>query len=320
MDISVVICICTYQRPLELARALAALERLESPSAPDAALHVVVVDNSPDASAAETVASWARASRYGSSFIREPRKGLSRARNAALDAALETGAEFLAFLDDDETPSRHWLEELLRGLREAGAEAAVGPVIPVFAHAPPGWAAEGGFHACGLVPGEPFVREGRTNNVIVRCDLLRRSGTRFEAGFDEVGGEDTAFFRSLSARGARIAAAPGAIVYDWIPAGRISLPWLSRRWFRTGGVEALLVPRGHASLAGRATNLGRGAARVSAGSALALMRACAGGWRDPSRIVARFETICRGGGMLAGALGWNYREYAGRRGSKTDAG
>lgn len=310
MTSRVAICICTYERPVELARALAAINRLDTPSVADGDIRVVVVDNSRGGSAAAAVTEWRSISRYETAYCQERRKGLSQARNAALDAALASGVDYLAFIDDDETPDSDWLEGLLFALRGSDAVAAVGPVHPLFAHRPPGWAATGGFYACGIpAAGEP-VREGRTNNVIVRCDELRRKGLRFEVAFDDVGGEDTAFFRRLTEHGTWIVAAPEAIVHDWLPPARLTLPWVLRRWFRTGGVEALLVARRSSGFGGFAINLCRGVARIGGGAILMMSSALTGGWREPGRIVARLETVCRGCGMVAGAVGWNYREYA----------
>jgi len=311
MKARVAVCICTYERPLELARALAAIERLETPSVADADIRVIVVDNAESGSASAPVAAWRSVSRFETAYHHERRKGLSKARNAALDAALASGVDYLAFIDDDETPDSGWLEGLLAALRASDAVAAVGPVYPLFAHRPPEWTASGGFHACGNPESGERVREGRTNNIMVRCDALRREGLRFEAAFDEIGGEDTAFFRRLTENGAWIVAAPDAVVHDWLPSARLTLPWILRRWFRTGGVEALLVARRENSpMRGSVINICRGAARIGGGAVLVLASALAGGWREPGRVVARLETVCRGCGMFAGAFGWNYQEYA----------
>ena len=306
----IAICVCTYERPAELARALAAIERLETPSVTDHGIIVVVIDNAKSGSAAAVVDAWKQTSRFSSEYHQETQKGLSRARNAALGVALASGAEYLAFIDDDETPTSGWLEGLLAALRGSDAVAAIGPVYPIFAHAPPRWAAQGGFYACGSSKAGVGVHEGRTNNVIVRCDVLRRENILFDAAFDEIGGEDTAFFRRLTAVSAGIVDAPDAIVHDWLPASRLTLPWLLKRWFRTGGVEALLVAQRSSHLAAQTVSSARGLVRIGGGSVLILASAVAGGWRNPGRVVARLETVCRGGGMLAAAFGWNYREYA----------
>lgn len=45
-----------------------------------------------------------------------PERGISHARNRALEAALP-GCDYLAFIDDDETAPRDWLRELPSALR-----------------------------------------------------------------------------------------------------------------------------------------------------------------------------------------------------------
>lgn len=313
MTTSVAICICSYERPASLARCLASLERLALPDLPDAAVRVIVVDNSARRSAQSVVEAAAMRSRFRTTFLCEPRKGLSSARNAALAAALASGVDALAFLDDDEVATPGWLAALLAALDRSGAQAAVGPVHPIFEAPPPAWAVRGGFFADVDPAGAETAREGRTNNVVLSCAALRDADARFDPAYDEIGGEDTAFFRALARRGWRVAVAPDALVYEWIPVERVRVAWIARRWFRTGGVEARSQARPHRSAAGRAASVGRGLARIGAGSALVLGAALAAGWRDPSRVLRRVSTLARGGGLVASAFGREHREYAAPR-------
>lgn len=306
----VAVAICTFRRPRGLADCLAALERLDTPGLPDAAIRVIVVDNSPEGSAQDIVAGRARASRFRIERVHEPRKGLSSARNAALDAAFACGARHLAFIDDDEVPSPPWLSGHLETLAASGAEASVGPVRPIFAEPPPLWAVEGGFFSASAPAGMHVVPEGRTNNALLSCAALQAAGIRFDRAFDDLGGEDTAFFRALQARGWTIALAHDALVHEWIPMDRVRVAWLARRWFRTGGVEARLSARGHTGAGGRIVNAARGLVRIGAGSLLVAGHMVTGGRSARSRALARLTTVCRGAGLLASALGVEHREYA----------
>lgn len=310
---SVAVCVCSYERPRSLARCLASLERLETPGLPDAVVRLVVVDNAASGSARAAVAAHAAVSRYRVSYVPEPRKGLSRARNAALASARVGGEEALAFLDDDEVATPGWLGALQDALARTGAPAAVGPVVPIFEERPPAWAVRGGFFADRDPEGAALAGEGRTNNVMIACASLWRDAAAFDPAYDELGGEDTALFRALAARGWRIAVAPDAIVHEWVPARRVALAWLWRRWYRTGGIEARTRGRAYGSLGGRATALARGLARIGAGGLLVAGAAAAGGWRDPSRLVRRTFTIARGAGLAASAFGHEAREYAAPR-------
>ncbi|GGK38222.1 glycosyltransferase family 2 protein [Salinarimonas ramus] len=307
---SVAICVCSYERPASLSRCLASLERLATPALADEAVRIVVVDNSPSRSAAETVAIHAAASRFRVTGVHEPAKGLSRARNAAIAAVRAGGEDAFAFIDDDEVATPGWLAALLATLERTGEPAAVGPVHPIFEERPPEWALRGGFFADVDPDGALHAREGRTNNVIIRRAALDEAGIGFDPVYDELGGEDTALFRALAAKGWRIAVAPDAIVHEWVPARRVALAWLARRWYRTGGLEARTHALPYGSPAGRATALARGLARIGAGGALAAGTALAGGWRDPSRLVHRLFTIARGGGLVASVVGRESREYA----------
>lgn len=310
---SVAVCVCSYERPQSLARCLASLERLDTPGLPDEAVRLVVVDNAASRSAHAAVVAHEASSRYRVSYVPEPAKGLSRARNAALASARSGGEEALAFIDDDEVATPGWLGALRDALARTGAPAAVGPVVPIFEERPPEWAVRGGFFADRDPDGAAFAREGRTNNVMIACAALWREEIGFEPAYDELGGEDTALFRALAARGWRIAVAPEAIVHEWVPGRRVAVSWLSRRWYRTGGIEARTQARAFGSPAGRARALARGVARIGAGGLLAAGTAVAGGWRDPSRLVSRLFTVARGAGLAASAFGHEAREYAAPR-------
>lgn len=203
MTPSVCLCICTYRRPQGLDDLLRALAFLRLGALADAALRVVVVDNAPDGSAAPIVARRAADARFDISYVHERRKGLASARNAALEAAMASGAAWIAFIDDDEAPTPGWLAAHLATLAATGAAASVGPVYPVFASPPPLWARRGGFFAAvdrdAAVDdaGVLRAREAYSGNVVLSRAPLAASGLRFDPDFDEIGGEDTAFFRAL---------------------------------------------------------------------------------------------------------------------------
>src|SRR5262245_23708483 len=133
----VAVCVCTYNRPTGLRMLLEALDLQRFTRLRDVEVHVIVVDNSRDGSAAETCNAYVAHGRFSLSRVHEPRKGLSLARNAALVAACEVPARYVAFVDDDELPSPWWLQSLSDTIGTTEAAAAVGPVYPVF-EVPPG--------------------------------------------------------------------------------------------------------------------------------------------------------------------------------------
>jgi GT2 family glycosyltransferase len=118
---SVTVAVCTRNRPDDLARCLAAVERLEHPD-----LEVVVVDNSPSTEQTrELVESRFPKIRY----VREPRPGLDWARNRAI---AEARGEVIAFTDDDVVVDPGWALALASVFAmDDGVMAVTGLVVPL---------------------------------------------------------------------------------------------------------------------------------------------------------------------------------------------
>ena len=117
---SLTVAVCTRDRPVELAGCLASLSRLDPP-----ATAVLVVDNAPADGRTERLV---RANHPGVRYVREPRPGLSSARNRAI---AECQTEILAFVDDDGRVDGHWaraITDVLTACPEA--MAVTGLVVP----------------------------------------------------------------------------------------------------------------------------------------------------------------------------------------------
>jgi glycosyltransferase involved in cell wall biosynthesis len=84
---------------------------------------VVVVDNSGGDPATARIAADA-----GATYLREPRQGLSRARNAG--AATAKG-ELLAFIDDDAVAETGWLRAHADTLSRSAAIGTTGRILPI---------------------------------------------------------------------------------------------------------------------------------------------------------------------------------------------
>ncbi len=116
-----VVAVLTYRRTSLLPPLLAELTAQAASVEPRA--EVLVVDNDPDASAADVVLGWAK---RGVRYVHEPRPGISAARNRALAEAGD--ADALVFFDDDEHPGPDWLATITAAWREWGCAAVAGPV------------------------------------------------------------------------------------------------------------------------------------------------------------------------------------------------
>ncbi len=87
---------------------------------------VVVVDNAPSSEATReaVLAEYGGDSRVR--YVREPRPGLSCARNRGLE---EAAADIVAFTDDDVIVDRWWLDGIWRGFQAAPEVACVTGLI-----------------------------------------------------------------------------------------------------------------------------------------------------------------------------------------------
>ncbi len=298
----VAVCVATYGRPDGLARLLNGLraQRLSS-----AALRAVVVDN--DAEGPERASCAARAGEFGLGlrYVVEARRGITYARNSAVQAAGDD-VDFIAMLDDDEVPDCGWIEGLLRVQAEYDADVVAGPVIPYFPASPPAWVRDGRFFDRPRYQTGHALPHAHTHNVLVRRRVFDTTGP-FDDRFALTGGEDLQFFRRVRAGGASIIWADDAAVQEWIPASRANLPWLLRRAYRSGSTLGQVDRDRPDAVVARPMRILRGAGRAAQGvllTPLALLSR-----QRQVRLVRALQLVWRGAGMIAGVLGGRYEEY-----------
>lgn len=222
--ISVDVCVCTFRRPF-LAETLRSIANLEVRGL---SVRVIVADNDAVPSAQPLVEQMGRRMPFPLLYLHAPMSNISVARNACLDAAT---ADFVAFVDDDETVSASWLTELVRAAVTTDAGAVLGPVEAQY-DGGPNWLAAGDFHSTAPVHVNGEILTGYTCNALIR--RAAAAALRFDLALGQSGGEDTDYFYRLHDLGARLAEAPGAIVFEPVPPSRATLSWLLRRRFRSG--------------------------------------------------------------------------------------
>lgn len=223
---TVVILICTFNRPRYLDELLTALAR-EVSSAPCKTLSVIIVDNGTQ-DVSGLVATFQ--AKLPFEYVYAPGSGIVGARNCSLRHGLRHQPDYLVFIDDDEVPEVGWLGGLLSTMSSTGADFAVGPVKPKFSTTPPSWAPE-----FFTKTGEAFC----TSNLIIRAAIVpREEGQWFQARFNSTGGEDGEFLSRLASCGASFAVAHSATVLENIPEERVTARYLWRRGFRDGIVAA----------------------------------------------------------------------------------
>ena len=223
--------VCTYKRPTQLERLLRSLGKLEFPAAK---LVVVVIDHDPERSAAPVVERLAhefRSIRYAV----EPVRLISAARNRLVAEAIESGARFVAFVDDDEWVPEKWLRMLVERAIDWRADAVAGPVLPVYEAGIASWIVDGAFFMRKRFATGEIVAGHGIGNVLVDTEFLRTlDDAPFGHSFRMPGGEDTYFLRRFADRGGRLFWCDEAVLFEWIPQTRANPRWLVRRAFLGG--------------------------------------------------------------------------------------
>ena len=256
MTDTIAICVCTCMRPKMLAACLASLSQQRLPE--DVSAYIVVIDNDPEGSAADAVAAHSNASPLLTFYISEPIRGIAKARNAALDAVSAIGADWVAFVDDDEIAAPDWVAGLMAS-EYRDTPVLAGPTVPIYPDDTPFWCLR---TEKKLKPGE----EGRqlltatTGNVRFSSDLLR-AGFRFNESLRLMGGEDQEFFSSAHKAGFTIRKSLKPIVYElahperltyrrqvarayWCAASDIRRDAILKGWWRTVRRKTHTVPFG----------------------------------------------------------------------------
>jgi glycosyltransferase involved in cell wall biosynthesis len=206
-------------------------------------LEVVVVDNSPEASAEEAVAEVVQKAGDAAPRViyrHEPKPGISHARNTALRAS---SGDFIVFIDDDQVASPGMLAAYAAAWRETGADALFGPV---YAEAETGSPApewilryhcrEARTKDRAFIAHSDVAWLGTSNSLFVRSACLPDGGT-FDEDLGEIGGEDSLLLRQLIIQGCRFAWVDGAVVRERVSPERLRASFVRWRRFRSGQIR-----------------------------------------------------------------------------------
>lgn len=250
LDASVVV--CTRDRAERLRECLA---HLVAQVVPDGArVEVLVVDNGSTDGTAAVVDAWRAVDPDRRRATREPRAGLSRARNRGVT---EARGDVVLFIDDDAVAPRGWVAAHLASYRRDPTTSAVGgPVSLWWPHGRPGWLAprlEHWFSA--LDHGDRAVEFPPPHGPYGTNMSLRRSLVEAVGGFDErlgrrgrslVSSEEADLFARVWDAGGRVAYEPAALVMHAVTRDRLSRRWVLRRGWAQGRSNARRLVMGGA--------------------------------------------------------------------------
>ena len=290
--VEVSIVLCTWNNSGRLALTLQAIGRCAIPVGVRWEL-VVVLNNCTDDSAA-VVRGLAR--QLPLVAVDEPRQGLSRARNAGVQAA---GGRLVVFTDDDVSPCRDWIATYWHAYRGDPRGAFFGGrLVPDYEAGPPepDLLPLASFPVAGLDWGprpRTLASDERFLGANWACpaDALHRAGEfDVELGLDaSLGrrrvGEEWDMMERLRRLGLQPRYLPDAVVRHWVPRHKCRLPYLAGNWEAQGHVAALRAVtntplfterpdlqaacRGGPGLAGIPWSVYAGAARAAARALLA---------------------------------------------------
>ncbi|WP_300526857.1 glycosyltransferase family 2 protein [Maricaulis sp.] len=222
---SVAVIIPTFRRPDGLKAAVESVQRQSRP-----ADEIIIVDNAPEG-CARSVADAFRDARIH--YLHVPEPGVANARNAGLAM---TEARYIAFLDDDEIASEHWLAALLHS--QAALDVAV-----VFGPLQARTKARGRLrqNLLNRLYSRPGPDEDQRldkpygcGNSLIDRNAVKIGSRPFDTALNETGGEDDAFFAMLQDEGARFGWASQAHAIECVDPRRAGWTYMLSRSFAFG--------------------------------------------------------------------------------------
>jgi glycosyltransferase involved in cell wall biosynthesis len=240
--------ICTHDRAAVLGRAVeGALPEVRAGNA-----ELLVVDNASTDGTPALLAGLERRHAPLLRVAREPRIGLSAARNRAL---AEARGEVVAFLDDDAIPRAGWLARLYAPYDDPRVACVGGRIRLRFESPPPPWltpALHPALSAFDLGDAPRTVRYGEADYPYGANISFRGVDARAQGGFSTRVGlrgalqlqhEETDLCYRLERAGHEIRYAPDACVDHCIAADRLTPAWFLTRHWQGGRSAAVFVLR-----------------------------------------------------------------------------
>lgn len=225
----IAICVATFKRPKGLARLLENLGGLERDGIQ---LLLIVADNDADESARDVVEGFAESMPFPVTYVVERARGIVSARNRLVAEARAADAEYIAFVDDDETVDPAWLKKLFSQLLASNADVVAGPQIFQFDDDVPDHV-RSGLELRQFPSGTP-VGSFSTGNVLIRTAALDEVEGPFDSRFNLTGGEDMFLGATLHSLGYTIVYCQEALVYEYVPKTRANMKWVLQRGYRSG--------------------------------------------------------------------------------------
>jgi len=161
--IHIAVIIITYRRNQGLVQLLTELGRQQCHDTTRLfRLTTIIVDNDSAGSATASVEPFKLVSKLNIRYIIEPTLGIPLARNAGIAAVP----------DDDEWPSRSWINELLKTQLFTGAVCVYGAVIPVYQEEVSTWLVKNRIFNSRQLTNQASLKIATSGNVLISTVLI----------------------------------------------------------------------------------------------------------------------------------------------------
>ena len=293
-----IIGVATHGRSEYLKLCLASLTHLQLPE--NISVHLVLVDNN-DVPQAESILNSIEFP-FQIHYFHEAERGIVYARNRILDEAEVLKADYLAFIDDDETAEGNWLILAMSSLSKKYS-IVTGPCLFLF-EIPSKWISHSRIFTSKPLDSGQHSGTASTRNVVMKMDLITEGKLRFEKKLNWVGGSDTYFFIQARALGYMTCWNNQMPVVERIPESRSNFKWLLKRNLRLGGgrVHRQRLQKSNAIVAVREFFVGIWFIVKGIFQSLLLF------WLD-HHFLRGLERATRGVGIFYALLGFDYKEY-----------
>ncbi len=227
----ILICIITYKRPIGLNRLLKSLAEQKIP--PSFQAKIIVVDNACQQEIKNIVCGYKTDKNFLVEYHEEPMKGIVNARNKCVSVFLDSTAEYLLFIDDDEwLKNENWIESMIFAQNKYNCEVVTSHVISVGENGTPEW-------ATNLLYGKNKFNEGQllntfyTNNVLIVRNVLENIQPAFDGRFALTGASDYHFSLKCRRKGYKIVYTNAPVIEEF-PKSRATIQWFVKRGYRSG--------------------------------------------------------------------------------------
>jgi glycosyltransferase involved in cell wall biosynthesis len=301
-EFEIAVCVITYRRPERLKSLIISLSKIRFTKIAEPSWKLIIVDNDPTQSAREIVMPFIRNFPVPIIYDVEPTRGISSARNKAIDVA--GNVEWIVFIDDDQVALPCWLEELILCQRNYDANVVAGPVLPVYEDGCPDWVKKSGYFSRKRRKTGSVIPYAGTGNLMIQREIFDE--IRFETSLNLTGTEDTLFSMRLREKNIKIIWCDEAISYEVVPSSRANLAYILKREYHKGNAYSLVQMIIRPSIFTFSHRLAKGLGNVIVGCIFTLPLWVFEGRAGLAKALWR---VARGLGSITGALGMNYRFY-----------